>query len=97
MKSEYFKSRFPRDVSAPYYNEFIVGINHELFRDFRVTLQYFYRNKKNPVDDVLYDPATDSFWYTFENSHQGWWVPFKTIVPRLWDSSSYGSYSLFHV
>lgn len=81
MKSEYFKSRFPRKVTAPYYNEFVVGINHELFKDFKVTLQYFYRNKKNPVDDVLYDPATDQFWYTYENSPAGWWVPFKTIIP----------------
>ncbi|MGQ9578806.1 MAG: hypothetical protein ACUVWQ_09305 [Candidatus Aminicenantales bacterium] len=37
--------------------------------------------KKNPVDDVLYDAASDSFWYTIEKAPQGWWVPFKIVVP----------------
>jgi len=75
-----YTAKIGKDIKAPGYNEFIVGIDRELFKEFRVSAKYFYREKKNAVDTVLYDRATNQPWYTIDQKPE-WWVPFTTIVP----------------
>jgi hypothetical protein len=82
MDFNYLRKKIDPNAKAPYYNEIMTSINHELFKDFRVTLQYIYKNKRNAVDDALYDPDTDRYWYTYERAPD-WWVPFTTVVPGI--------------
>lgn len=76
------KKQLDPDATSPYYNEITASINHELFHDFRVTLQYIYKDKKNTIDSVLYDPDTDRYWYHYDRAPD-WWVPFTTVVPGI--------------
>ncbi len=80
MKFEYSKDKLDPNTKSPYTDELIVGIQHELMRDFSVGINYVYKKKKNIVEDVLYDRATGRYWYTYEQAPD-WWVPFKTIIP----------------
>jgi hypothetical protein len=55
---------YPTDLKAPYMHEFILGVDHELARDFRLGLQLIFKVNKNIVEDIDinngYDPdATD--------------------------------------
>ena len=70
-----------KDLKAPYMHEFILGIDHELVRDFRLGLQFIYKVNKNIVEDVDknngYDPnATDDLgrpiWLPYEFTDPGW-------------------------
>jgi hypothetical protein len=69
------------DLKAPYMHEFILGIDHELVKDFRLGLQFIYKENKNIVEDVDknngYDPnATDSLgnpiWLPYDFTDPGW-------------------------
>jgi hypothetical protein len=69
------------DLKAPYMHEFILGIDHELVRDFRLGLQFIYKINKNIVEDVDknngYDPnATDDqgrpIWLPYDFTDPGW-------------------------
>jgi hypothetical protein len=69
------------DLKAPYMHEFILGIDHELVKDFRLGLQFIYKINKNIVEDVDknngYDPnATDDqgrpIWLPYEFTDPGW-------------------------
>ncbi len=80
---------YPDDLKAPYMHEFILGVDHELVRDFRLGLQFIYKINKNIVEDVDinngYDPtATDD---------QGnlIWLPFTFTDPGFdgdWDTTA---------
>jgi len=64
------------DLKAPYTDEFIIGIERELFRDLRVGVSYIYKKSKRLVDDV------EKFrGYTPDS---GWWVPYTVSEPG-WD------------
>jgi hypothetical protein len=75
-------SYYPEDLKAPYMNEFILGIDHELVKDFRLGLQFIYKENKNIVEDVDknngYDPnhideATgDPTWLPYDFTDPGW-------------------------
>lgn len=80
MKREYWSKMIGKDVKAPYSNEFIASVQHELFSNFRLGISYTFRDTKNIADSCLYDPISDRYWYTYEKAPD-WWVPFKTIVP----------------
>jgi hypothetical protein len=80
MLPSYYKQRIDPDIKAPMYNEYTASINHELFRDFNVGLQFIYREKKDTVSAILYDPNTKRYWNTYEKATD-WWIPFTTIVP----------------
>ena len=80
MLPSYYKQRIDPDIKAPMYNEYAASINHELFRDFNVGLQFIYREKKDTVGAILYDPNTKRYWNTYEKATD-WWIPFTTIVP----------------
>lgn len=81
MKFEYSANKLDPNTKSPYTDELIVGIQHELMRDFSVGINYIYKNMTNILEDVLYDIATGQNWYHLDKAPSGWWVPFRTIVP----------------
>ena len=76
----WLKSRVDPDLHAPYYDEIVASIDHELLRNFSIKIQYLYKRGKDMHGWGLYDKETGRFWYNLENAPE-WWVPFTTIVP----------------
>ena len=71
-------------IKAPYDNQFVVGIDQELVRDFKIGLSFLYKHKKNIIDDVPYDVETGEYWYNpNESPGNKYWIPFKTTVPAV--------------
>jgi len=72
------------NIKSPYDEQFVVGLDHELFKNFKVSLSYIYKHKKNIIDDVLYDLDSKQCWYN-PNEAPGnkYWVPFTTTVPAV--------------
>lgn len=75
------------DLKAPYMNEFLAGIEHELVKDFKLGLQFVYKVNKNIVEDVDknngYDPdAVDDqgrpIWIPYTATDPGWDAEFGT-------------------
>lgn len=81
---DYYKKRIDEDIKAPMFDEFTASIQHELFQDFNVSLQYIWRQKRDTVDTVMWDPDADKYWYTYEQAPE-YWIPFTTIVPEHGD------------
>lgn len=84
-KESYFKQRVSPDAKAPYTNELTVGLHQETLKDLTVSLEYIVKNQTNILENVLYDPDSGIEWYSADGPSQGWWVPFKTIVPAAGD------------
>ena len=78
----YLKSRLDPNMTTPIYNEFVASINHELFRNFALKLQYIYKHGTNLHGSKLYDKATGRYWYKTGQAPE-WWVPFTTTVPAV--------------
>lgn len=74
------KKSLTTETKTPYTDELIVGIQHELMRNFSVGINYVYKKRTNILEDVAYDRATKRNWYTYDLAPD-WWVPFRTIVP----------------
>ncbi|MBC7361793.1 MAG: TonB-dependent receptor [Candidatus Aminicenantes bacterium] len=72
------------NTKAPYDQQFVIGLDHELFKNFKLSLNYMYKSKKNIIDDALYDLDTGRTWYN-PNEAPGnqYWVPFTTTVPAI--------------
>jgi Carboxypeptidase regulatory-like domain len=68
-------------LKAPWNNEFIVSISHELARDFSVRLQYINKIGRRDHWDTMYNPATKQYLSSIQDAPSGFWVPFTTIVP----------------
>jgi len=70
------------DIKCPYMNEFIIGIEHELMKDFRLGIQFLYKQNKNITEDIDavngYDPN--------KKDEQGRpiWLPYTFVDPG-WD------------
>ena len=75
---EYWSRLVDTNVKATYDDQITLGIDHELFANFKVSLQYMYKKKNNIIDDALYDFNTDQYFYKPDS---GYWVPFTTTVP----------------
>jgi len=73
-----------QDIKAPFDHQIVVGIDHELFKNFKVGLNYMYKHHKNMVDDALMNLDTGEYWYN-PNTSPGnqYWVPFTTTVPAV--------------
>ena len=77
---------YPKDLKAPYMNEFIAGIERELYSDFKLGFQFIYKVNKNLVEDIDrfngYDPnATDEeglIWLPYTVTDPGWDGEFGT-------------------
>ncbi len=61
------------DLKSPYMDEFIVGIERELLKDFSIGINYIYKKKQRILEDTekLRDFRPDS----------GYWVPFTVKEP----------------
>ncbi|HEB36472.1 hypothetical protein LCGC14_0605410 [marine sediment metagenome] len=81
MDPDYYKKGIVDKYKAPLYNEFIAAINSEVAPDLNVGIKYLYKNRKNVLNDALYDPDTERWWNTYELAPE-WWVPFTTIIPE---------------
>ena len=74
------------DLKAPYTNEFVAGIEHELVKDFKVGFTFMYKINKNLVEDIDmnngYDAsATDEkglIWLPLTVTDPGWDAEFGT-------------------
>lgn len=80
MLRDYWSRLVDKNLKATYDDQITVGIDHELFPSFKIGVNYQYKNKKNIVDDVLYDFNTKKTWYKPDS---GFWVPFTTTVPAI--------------
>lgn len=71
---------YESDLKPPYMHELMVGIEHELVRDFKLGLQFVYKINKNIVEDIDvnngYDPSlTDGdgpVWLPYTFTDPGW-------------------------
>ncbi|MBA7520619.1 hypothetical protein ES705_12715 [subsurface metagenome] len=70
------------DLKAPYMNEFIAGIEHELARDFKLGLQFVYKVNKNIVEDVDRFNGYDS--NAVDDQGRPIWLPYEVVDPG-WD------------
>jgi hypothetical protein len=61
------------NLKSPYTDEFIVGIERELFKDFRFGVSYIYKEAYRAIEDVEkyrgYKPDSE------------WWIPYTTTEP----------------
>jgi len=70
------------DTKSPITDEFTLGLWHELFKNFSLGFNFIYKNKKNIIEDALYSPDTDEYWYHFnQEPAQRYWISFPTTVP----------------
>jgi len=75
----------PYALKAPYNNEIIVSLSHELARNLSVKLQYINKLGYGDHADVLYDRTNDQYWFSLQDAPAGYWVPFTTVVPAVGD------------
>lgn len=78
---QYTQLRINENVTSPATKEIIFGLDQEILADLSVRLTYIAKDKKDIYEDVLYSPDSGLDWYTIERDTEGWWVPFKTIIP----------------
>jgi hypothetical protein len=71
-----------KDLKAPYMHEFILGIDHELAKDFRLGLQFIYKENKNLVEDVDINNGYDQ--NAKDDQGRLIWLPFNFVDPG-WD------------
>jgi len=79
-------SYYPKDLKAPYMDEIMAGIEHEVLKDFRLGFDFVWKVNKNIVEDFDevngYDVnATDSvgpIWLPFTFTDPGWDAKFGT-------------------
>ncbi len=73
-------SYYAEDLKAPYVTEYLAGVEQELFKDFKLGLQFVWKKNRNIVEDIDvnngYDPAakdeTGPIWIPFEFDDPGW-------------------------
>ena len=82
-KSEFFRQAVDADLEAPMIEEWTAGLEQEIFRDFTLSARYISRRHTNIIGNVLYDPSTGVHWDSVDESPEGWWVPFSTVVPGV--------------
>ncbi|HRD01322.1 MAG TPA: carboxypeptidase regulatory-like domain-containing protein [Candidatus Saccharicenans sp.] len=85
MISDAYLKAIDPNVKVPYVNEFNFGVEHELLKDFQVSVHYIIKKRGNLLGSVLWDEESDRYWYSHELAPE-WWIPFTTIVP------AYGSF-----
>ena len=80
-KSEYYRQAVDPDLAAPVITEWTAGLEQQVGRDFTLAARYIERRHTNAVGHTLYDPSTQVSWARLEDSPEGWWIPFSTVVP----------------
>lgn len=69
------------NLKAPYMNELLAGIEHELVRDFKLGLQFVWKENKNIVEDIDKNNGYDP---TAKDDKGLIWLPY-TVVDPGWD------------
>ena len=80
-KSEFFRQAVDPDLTAPVITEWTAGLEQQIGRDFTLSARYIERRHANNIGHVVYDPSTGARWWQLDDSPDGWWVPFDTVVP----------------
>ena len=73
-----WKQAIDPNLKTPYLDEFMVGVDHEIATDVRLSVDYMWRNWGNLLSNPYYDLDTGKYW---SNADSGYWVPFNTTVP----------------
>ena len=84
MDPEFSKKKLAPETKSPVMDEFTTGIWHELFKNFSLGFNFIYKEKKNILEDVLYAPDTDEYWYHPDQAavkDKKYWIPFTTTIP----------------
>jgi hypothetical protein len=80
-KTEFYRQSVDEDLSAPVITEWSAGLEQQLARDFTLSARYIVRRHANNIGHTLFDPSTGVSWARVEDSPEGWWIPFATVVP----------------
>lgn len=80
-KTEFSRQAVDPDLSAPVIEEWTAGLEQQIARDFTLSARYAERRHTNAIGHTLYDPSTQVSWARLEDSPEGWWIPFSTVVP----------------
>jgi len=83
MESQIWKEETDPDILIPYEHQFMAGIDHELFTNFRVSLNYTYKTRRREMAWVYYDRTSGEHW----SFNESYWVPFQTTVPAYGGSA----------
>ncbi|TRZ90062.1 TonB-dependent receptor [bacterium] len=75
-------SRVDKNLKTPTSIEYVASINHELFKNFALKVQYIHKEGKNEHGWARYDRASRQYWYKYEQKPE-WYVPFTTTVPAI--------------
>lgn len=82
MDPEFSKKKLDPNTKSPINDEFTLGIWQEVFKNFSAGLNLIYKNKRNILEDVRYDPDNEEYWYHIDQeAAQNYWLPFRTSVP----------------
>jgi hypothetical protein len=76
---DYWSRLVDTNLKGTYDDQIVLGIDHELFTNFKVSVSYMYKKKNNVIDDALFDFTTNK---RFDYPDSGYWVPFTTTVPK---------------
>jgi len=71
------------DLKCPYMHEFIVGVEHELMKDFRLGFQFIYKQNKNLTEDI--DPTNGYDPNAKDDQGRPIWLPYIVTDPG-WDA-----------
>ena len=77
-------------LKAPWNNELVVSLSHELTKNLSVKLQYVNKLGRRDHWDTMYNTATKTYLNSLQDAPAGFWVPFTTTVPAVgdWDEST---------
>jgi hypothetical protein len=75
------EDNYDPNLKSPLMNEFIIGAERELFKDFSLGISFYYRKTNRILDDV-----ERSRGYTADSE---WWIPYTVMEPG-WDGQ-YGT------
>ena len=81
MERDYWSRGIAKDLKATYDDQISIGLDRELFPNFKVGINYLYKHRRNIIDDALIDFDTNEFWYHPDS--KDYWVPFTTTVPGI--------------
>jgi hypothetical protein len=80
-KTEFYRQAVDPDLKPPVIEEWTVGLEQQIARDFTLAARLIERRHANVIGHTLYDPSTQVSWARLEESPEGWWIPFPTVVP----------------
>jgi hypothetical protein len=72
-------------LKAPWNNELIISLSHELAKNFSVKLQYVNKLGRRDHWDTMYNTGTKQYLNSLQDAPAGFWVPFTTTVPAVGD------------